>query len=109
MDGHVNQTITTRAKTHGDFAQTAATAQAIKLTLRGAPNWAELTAVQREALDHIASKMARAVCGDANEPDHWVDIGGYAGLAERELTELLAALSETKVGGSVTPIGGHGA
>lgn len=69
--------------------------------LRTAPRWNDLTAVQSEALDNMASKIARAVCGDPREVDHWHDLGGYAGLAEKELIDARAAA----VKGNVTPIG----
>jgi len=36
--------------------------------------------VQREALDQIAAKIARILCGDANYADHWHDIASYAQL-----------------------------
>ena len=39
--------------------------------------------VHREALDMIASKIARILSGDATHVDHWVDIGGYAELGAR--------------------------
>ena len=43
---------------------------------------AHLSAVQRESLDMIATKIARLVCGDPNDRDSWLDIQGYAKLAE---------------------------
>lgn len=76
-----------RGRTHGDFTQVAETAQAIKDTLHDAPNYAqdELSSVHYEALDMIASKLARIMCGNPNEPDHWRDIAGYALLVVSEL------------------------
>lgn len=67
-----------REKTHGDFAMVSNVAQEIK----GALRWGsiELKPRQREALDLIATKMARIVCGDPNKSDHWEDIIGYAAL-----------------------------
>lgn len=81
----IGETLAERGKTHGDYSQTAAVAQCIKHALRSVPGWNELTAVQSESLDLIATKMARIVCGDAREIDHWRDVRGYAGLAEGEL------------------------
>lgn len=39
-----------------------------------------LHATQREALEMIAVKMSRILCGDPSEADHWDDIIGYATL-----------------------------
>jgi hypothetical protein len=67
-----------RQTTHGEFAETAMIAQAIKTALRAGPNWSMMTAAQRETLEGIATKQARIVCGDANFQDHWDDIAGWA-------------------------------
>lgn len=72
--------ISERGKTHGNFLDNASVSQQIKASLRQGPNYAVLTVTQLEALDMIAHKMARIVSGNANEPDHWRDIGGYAAL-----------------------------
>ena len=73
-----------RGKTHGDWAHQSAVAASIKLVLREALGYSsrELPPPLSEALDIIAVKLARIVCGDALEPDHWRDIAGYARLAE---------------------------
>lgn len=93
----VKNTLQTRAKTHGDFAETAATAQALKHVMRSAPRWNDLTAIQAEALDCMATKIARALCGDPHEIDHWHDQAGYAGLAEREIAEAQAKSNVTPI------------
>jgi hypothetical protein len=72
-----------RQITHGDFARTAALAQAIKAAFGDCA--ARLSAPQREALDQIATKLARILCGDANHADHWRDLAGYARLAAASL------------------------
>ncbi len=72
-----------REKTHGDFARTAETAQQLKTVLHSAAAVRAIPDVQAEALHMICSKLARIVCGDPNEPDHWRDIAGYARLGER--------------------------
>ena len=84
-----------RGKTHGDFRDVADLSQDLKITLRRhtakmsdrAPfsNSKSKTNSQCEALDNIAQKMARIVCGNPNEPDHWRDIAGYALLIVNEL------------------------
>lgn len=69
-----------RALTHGDFGEVAVVAQSIREEMREAPGWKKMRFRQCEALDMIASKIARIVCGDPVHPDHWADIAGYARL-----------------------------
>ena len=64
---------------YGEYGYMATTAQRIKEAMGGR---AHLSAVQRESLDMIATKIARLVCGDPNDRDSWHDIQGYAKLAE---------------------------
>lgn len=72
--------IEARATTHGDYTKTAALSQRLKNELRSEAGWSLLTDRQREALDLIAMKIARILCGDPTHADHWDDIGGYADL-----------------------------
>lgn len=44
-----------------------------------------LSPSQSFAVRMIVGKLARIVCGNQNEPDHWHDIAGYARLVEDEL------------------------
>lgn len=39
----------------------------------------------REAIHMMQHKIARIISGDPFEPDHWLDIEGYARLVSREL------------------------
>lgn len=74
-------------KTHGSFAHTAKLAQMLKSTFRlskGYPN----NERHREALDQIATKLARILCGDSNSTEHWEDIAGYTNLAIEYCNEL---------------------
>ena len=70
-----------RARTHGDYACVSA----VYVDLLGAlaNGAADLSPAQRTAVDMIAMKMARIVCGDPGHADHWDDIAGYAFLAKR--------------------------
>jgi hypothetical protein len=74
-----------RQGTHGDFAWVAEISQELKDCFRQKADWYNLTNVQREALDNIAQKTARIFSGNPNFADHWVDIQGYAKLAEKEI------------------------
>ena len=69
-----------REKTHGDYAMTAKLAQTMKAWFRDQPGWANLRGPQQESLDLIATKISRILSGHPDEPDHWVDIAGYAQL-----------------------------
>ncbi len=87
LNNQIDDLLRARGQQHGSFDAVAITAQRIKMTLREGPSWNAMTWKQREALELIATKQARIVCGNPDEPDHWRDIGGYARLAERELQE----------------------
>jgi len=80
----VNGILEERAKTHGKFEDVARASQELKRTLQ---NRAEkkLNTSQIESLENIAQKMARIICGNPNEPDHWRDIAGYALLIANDL------------------------
>lgn len=77
--------IAMREHTHGSFSANAAIAQALKLVMSQAPNFEQLDHTKVEALERIAMKLARILCGDADEADHWRDIGGYCELVLQEL------------------------
>lgn len=82
----VAETLEQRGKTHGEFEKNAENAQYLKSHFRRKARWDELNNREREALDMIASKIARILSPkDASNPDDWHDIAGYATLAERSL------------------------
>lgn len=70
-----------RSATHGDFAHGAVVSQRLKFALAAGVNWETMDAVQREALEAVAGKLARIVTGDPNFIDHYRDIIGYTQLA----------------------------
>lgn len=74
-----------RRGTHGDFKDVAPISQTLKIYFRAQSTWDALTFVQQEALDNIAQKIARIFAGNHNFADHWVDIQGYAKLAQQEI------------------------
>lgn len=77
----LKKTLADRQKTHGDFQQVAKVAE----SLMGSIEFQRLSASQSFAVRMIVGKLARIVCGNPNEPDHWHDIAGYARLVEDEL------------------------
>ena len=74
-----------REATHGDYTQVAWISQTMKDALRTNEKWAFLSPYMRQSLDLICDKMARIVARYEEEPDHWLDIQGYAQLALREI------------------------
>jgi hypothetical protein len=92
----VADTLNERQKSHGDFTDNARVMQALKDVARTGNNWPNpkapalnpvqaLTPVQREALDMILHKVGRILTGNPDEPDHWLDIEGYARLARERI------------------------
>lgn len=80
-----------RGKTHGDYTYMSGVIQDIKLTMRRGQSWEKLSAPQAEALELIATKIGRIVCGDPNFRDHWADIIGYANLIKDRIAEKSSA------------------
>ena len=76
-----------RGKTHGDYANHASTSQCLKSVMRNTDNWTYLNPSQTEALEMIAHKIGRILCGDPKHEDHWLDISGYATLVADQLKD----------------------
>jgi hypothetical protein len=74
-----------RGETYGVFSGNARIAQRLKDDMRSMPKWHGMDADQREALELIATKIARILNGNPNHLDSWADIRGYAQLVERRL------------------------
>lgn len=81
----IQETIADRRRTHGDFADVAATYADLVQIAR--PSIEHMGPVHRMSLEMIFHKIARIVNGDPNFKDHWHDIAGYAALAERGNTQ----------------------
>ena len=79
-----NPILVEREKTHGDFRDVARVAQQLKAVL-GPRDF--LNPSQIEATDLICTKLARIVCGDANNKDHWDDGAGYFNLGAEACVE----------------------
>lgn len=71
-----------RGAVYGDYSDVAATSQALKQTMRQGASYGDLSAAERESLDMIANKLARAVNGKRHR-DNFDDIAGYAQLAAK--------------------------
>ena len=81
-DTDVDAILDERATTYGSFISVALFAQEMKELIRSALDEqnAGLQADHQEALDMIASKIARIIIGDPHHTDSWLDIAGYATL-----------------------------
>lgn len=78
--GPLDTTLAQRGQEYGHYPLMARLAQALKTTMRQSANWhgPSLGAAKQESLDMIATKIARILCGNPNNPDSWRDIEGYA-------------------------------
>jgi hypothetical protein len=93
--GTIESTLAQRGERYGDFSGRAKIAQDLQHTMHTAvavsatgtiePAWSKLTPVQKQALTVIADKIARILNGDPNYDDNWIDIQGYARLAQERL------------------------
>lgn len=86
-DTSVDAILNERATTYGSFISVAQVAQEMKYVIRSSLDQqnAFLQADHQEALDMIASKIARIVSGNASHVDSWIDIAGYATLVADRL------------------------
>jgi hypothetical protein len=74
-----------RGKTHGKWTEHSQCSTELKhLCSRHLRN-RSMDFSQSEGLSMILHKIARILCGNPNEPDHWRDIAGYATLVAKEL------------------------
>jgi hypothetical protein len=80
----LDELVAAHEPTHGSFSDTAQIAQALK-AIFAAAGVSRFGALQREALDQIAVKIARICAGDAGCAEHWLDLCGYCWLAGRDL------------------------
>jgi hypothetical protein len=94
----IASTLSARGNCYGDFSGHAQIAQDLQDVMRLAQprpmdgrvvpagsGWHRLSPVQKQALTVIADKIARILNGDPNYDDNWIDIQGYARLAQERL------------------------
>lgn len=85
MDQNIDTILSTRETTHGCYVEQSTASQTLKQECEQARNWQEMPFYMKESIHMIQHKIARIICGDPFEPDHWRDIEGYARLVSREL------------------------
>lgn len=83
----VEETLARRGPKYGPFTEQASVSQSLKYVMFATPNWRALAADQREAFEMIAMKISRALCGDPNHIDNFVDVAGYSTLVANRLTQ----------------------
>jgi hypothetical protein len=89
----IDEILAARHHTHGSFQDVAETAQALKAIIHHSRSEPYLNGLggsamsprHLEALDLIATKLARICHGDPYQSDHWFDIEGYARLARERI------------------------
>lgn len=87
MSKAITTTLKARGKRYGVFADGAAVSQGLQDVMRATPNWSELSADKKEALQLIQHKISRMLTGDPEYKDNWHDIVGYAKLVDDTLSE----------------------
>lgn len=83
----LSNTLSERGSRYGDIETLMNLSQHIQIAMQTGKNWHHLRPAQREALQMIASKIARILNGDPDYRDNWHDIQGYARLAEERCRE----------------------
>lgn len=86
----IAETLKERGERYGTFLDNALLAQELKAVMHSAPNWHGLMADQKEGLEIIASKIARALTGDPSYADNFHDIAGYAALIDARMAQPVA-------------------
>lgn len=82
----INEILKERGKRYGVFADHAMITQGLKNIINQySRRHSAYAADQQEALDMIAHKIGRIICGDPNYSDSWRDIAGYATLVADRL------------------------
>jgi len=84
----INEITEARGNIYGDFRVQFELAQTLKNSCKIYTNYTILNPVQKECLDMILHKISRIIVGDPFYLDNWVDIQGYASLAEKEIRQI---------------------
>ena len=87
MKQTIDEVLSERGARYGTFAGQAEISQHIKRVVRGYldKRGKSLADDQMEAVEMVIHKLARAINGDADFIDHWVDMAGYAQLVADRL------------------------
>jgi hypothetical protein len=108
----VENILTERQNTHGDYKEVAEMAQLFRKLMRKTVGWTDMNDAQREALDSMATKFGRLGSGNPHFRDHWDDLAGYATLASMNCDsnnctvqqDIAKVVEQIKVGGEPTGV-----
>ena len=108
----VENILTERQNTHGDYKEVAEMAQLFRKLMRKTVGWTDMNDAQREALDSMATKFGRIGSGNPHFRDHWDDLAGYATLASMNCDsnnctvqqDIAKVVEQIKVGGDPTGV-----
>jgi hypothetical protein len=108
----VENILTERQNTHGDYKEVAEMAQLFRKLMRKTVGWTDMNDAQREALDSMATKLGRLGSGNPHFRDHWDDLAGYATLASMNCDsnnctvqqDIAKVVEQIKVGGDPTGV-----
>jgi hypothetical protein len=108
----VENILTERQNTHGDYKEVAEMAQLFRKLMRKTVGWTDMNDAQREALDSMATKLGRLGSGNPHFRDHWDDLAGYATLASMNCDsnnctvqqDIAKIVDQIKVGGDPTGV-----
>lgn len=73
---------------YGSVRLQSAVWEQLLVVLEGTPKFKKLPCYMRQSLRMIMLKISRICVGEQDQPDSWNDIGGYAMLAHRSMTEV---------------------
>jgi hypothetical protein len=85
---NIQNVLTERARTHGDFEHVAKMSQNLKHMMKSTRAFEDLDYYMAESLEQMAMKIARILSGNCFEKDHWQDISGYASLVVRQIERV---------------------
>ena len=94
MRKSVDDVLKQRQQTHGEYSDHALFAQNLKDIIRSSPGYLKMNPVMREGVEMIAHKIARCCAGDPYEPDHWLDIQGYAALVHARVAKPVNTIED---------------
>ena len=94
MSDDVDKILQERKNTHGSFEEYSKVMH--DLQMAGHDYIHNVSIPQEQAINMIFSKIARILCGNPNELDHWVDIQGYARLAHDTTAKKNKVRDETE-------------
>jgi hypothetical protein len=91
--------------TNGPFEDMAQLAQGLKFALRRGRNWEPMPPESKEALELIATRIAKILTGDPNDARHWNDLVILAQIRSEalEAKTLEKSIAQTAQARVITP------